>query len=55
MYYSKGYRELNPTPHSDKPGLLLGLVAGLLVVVLLFGCATIEQIVSAAIVACGGK
>ena len=33
MYYSKGYRELNPTPHSDKPGLLLGLVAGLLVVI----------------------
>ena len=53
--YSKGYRELNPEPHSDKPGPLLGLAAGLIVVVLMIGCGVIEQIVSALIVACGGK
>lgn len=52
--FSKSYSELNPTPHSDKPGPLRGLLAFVIVAVLGVCCAYIEQIVSWFIVACGG-
>jgi hypothetical protein len=52
--FSKSCHELNPEPHSDKPGPLLGVLAFIIVAVLMIGCGMIEQIVSAFIVACWG-